>query len=309
MHEPATSKYLLVNLWLMTLMAGVSQIRGAAYQWSEDPDQSLVLRVQDRPIARYQFAHDPSTQQSRQQTYKPFLHLVDPITERTITKGPGGQFTHHRGLFIGWNRVKVGANRYDFWHMSQCNQIHTAFLLKEISSRGATVSSQIDWVPEGKPPVVREVRTMHLAEGNEPETMSIIDLTSRITALEALELGGDPEHAGIQLRPANEVDPTKTSFLFPEADQDPRKDLDLPWVAEEISLDTSTYTLIHMNHPANPTPTRYSAYRDYGRFGAFFTAALEAGQTLEVKYRILAIRAKMPHRAQIEAHYQHWLNP
>jgi hypothetical protein len=139
--------------------------------------------------------------------------------------------------------------------------------------------------------------------------MSIIDLTSRITALEALELGGDPEHAGIQLRPANEVDPAKTSFLFPEAGQDPRKDLDLPWVAEEISLDTSTYTLIHMNHPANPTPTRYSAYRDYGRFGAFFTAALEAGQTLEVKYRILAIRAKMPHREQIEAHYQHWLNP
>jgi hypothetical protein len=41
-----------------------------------------------------------------------------------------------------------------------------------------------------------------------------------------------------------------------------------------------------MDHPDNPGPNKYSAYRDYGRFGAFFTTEIPAGQTLELKYRV-----------------------
>jgi hypothetical protein len=55
-----------------------------------------------------------------------------------------------------------------------------------------------------------------------------------------------------------------------------------------------------MNHPDNPKGTKYSAYRDYGRFGAFFTADIPKGESLTVRYRIVVMDGELPERAAIE---------
>jgi len=58
-----------------------------------------------------------------------------------------------------------------------------------------------------------------------------------------------------------------------------------------------------MNHPNNPKPTIYSAYRDYGRFGAFFKKKIAADETLTLRYRIRVGRGKMPGRRELAGRY------
>jgi hypothetical protein len=142
-------------------------------------------------------------------------------------------------------------------------------------------------------------------DGNE-NTIAIVDFTTRLTPSEDLKLNGDPEHAGIQYRPANEVDKKATTYLFPKENQDPRKDFNLPWVNEYYELNGNGYSVTHMNHPSNPQPNRYSAYRDYGRFGAFFTQSLKKGETLELHYRFVIRRGKPGNRSSIQGEFEQW---
>jgi len=253
--------------------------------------------------------HDTSSKASLHATYKPFLHVLDPETESPITKGPGGQFTHHRGIYVGWNRLTTAEGRYDFWHMNQCVQVHRSFAKTSVSEDQALFTSAIDWVHGQEETVIHEARQMTFAPLDAPRGMILIDLNTRLVPTEDLKLNGDPEHAGVQFRPANEVDARKTKYLFPKEGQDPRKDFDLPWVAEQFSLGDQVYSVVHMNHPDNPKPTRYSAYRDYGRFGAFFTRSLNKSEPLELAYRFAVFRGALPSREDIASLYQDWVQP
>ena len=137
----------------------------------------------------------------------------------------------------------------------------------------------------------------------------VIDVHTELTARVDLELDGDPEHAGFQFRPANEVQAKETRYLFPKEGQNPRKDKDLPWVAEQFTLQDQSYTVLHLNHPSNPSPTQYSAYRDYGRFGAFFRHSLEKDRTLGLNYRIVILPGPLRERERLQAIYEEWVHP
>ena len=69
------------------------------------------------------------------------------------------------------------------------------------------------------------------------------------------------------------------------------------------------YSVLHMNHPDNPKGTVYSAYRDYGRFGAFFKRTIEKNQTLTLRYRIWVGRGEMPGREDLAIRYAVFVNP
>jgi len=113
-------------------------------------------------------------------------------------------------------------------------------------------------------------------------------------------LAGDPEHAGFHYRAHNDVasggKEVKATYLFPDDGVDPKKDKDLPWAAMSYGLNNQRYCVLHMNHPDNPRPTIYSAYRDYGRFGAFFTHTIKSGESLHLCYRIWIVGGEMPAR-------------
>jgi len=51
---------------------------------------------------------------------------------------------------------------------------------------------------------------------------------------------------------------------------------------------------VELSHPDNPKNTRWSAYRDYGRFGAFPAATIPAGGNLVLRYRFLIADGEMP---------------
>jgi len=284
-------------------------IKGSGFELSETPSEHLSIHWDGRLLGKYQLAYDASSKERLHDTYKPFLQLLDPITGQAITKGAGGQFTHHRGIFLGWNKVKTGKSSYDFWHMVRCAQIHQFFTQAQVSAGQASFQSRIHWVPDNQKPVLTEERTMTFHRPQDTDMSHVIDVHTELTARVDLELDGDPEHAGFQFRPANEVQAKETRYLFPKEGQNPRKDKDLPWVAEQFTLQGRSYTVLHLNHPSNPSPTQYSAYRDYGRFGAFFRHSLEKDCTLELNYRIVILPGPLRERERLQVIYEEWIHP
>ncbi len=251
------------------------------------------IAIDGRRVARYMHAYDKSTPERLHETYKPYLHVFGVDNKTPITKGPGGQFTHHRGIFIGWNRVQSGGQSYDLWHMKGVEQVHQRFLKSETTGDEAVLTSLVHWNDKEKKPLIVEERTMKFRRLDGPGIVEI-DFDTVLTAQRDLKLNGDPEHAGVQYRPANEVDRKRTKYFFPKEDADPKKDLDYAWAGETYTLGERVYTVIHLNHPDNPKGTKYSAYRDYGRFGAFFTRDLAAKESLRLRYRFLVYTGHLP---------------
>ncbi len=266
----------------------------------EKDGEHLDVLLDGRTAARYMIAYDKSSPERLHETYKPYLHVFDAEGKRPITKGAGGKFTHHRGIFIGFSKLGFKGKRYDRWHMRSGEIVHEKFLAKESGPDEATITSLTHWLDDDDQPMLDEERTMTFRRGPEPARL-VIDFTSKLTASYGpVTLDGDPEHAGVQYRPADEVNTKETTYVFPGEDTDPRKDLDLPWVGETYTLDGKRYSVVDLNHPDNPKGTRFSAYRDYGRFGAFFVKEIPEGESLTVRYRFLIAEGEMPPAAVIQ---------
>jgi len=266
----------------------------AEFTLSGNPGSTLDVLVDGKIAARYMYAHDASTPERLLETYQPYLHVFDAEGKAPITKGAGGQFTHHRGIFIGWSRLTVDGQKYDRWHMKGGEIVHKKFLDRRAGGGSARIVSQTHWNDEAGAPLIREGRTMVFTPGPKQARL-IVDCTFKLTAVKAdVFLDGDPEHAGIQYRPADEVVKTETVYVFPQVNADPKKDMDYPWVGETYTLGEKLYSVVHMNHPGNPKETKYSAYRDYGRFGAFFKQEIKKDETLTLKYRFMIADGGMP---------------
>jgi hypothetical protein len=273
----------------------------AGFTLHENADESLDVLMDGRPVARYMHAHDTSSAGRHHETYKPYCHVYEGKGEGYITKGPGGRFTHHRGIFIGWNKMKFDGKTYDRWHMKGGDIVHQKFVEKVSGITAGGFTSLTHWNDSEGEAILTEKRTMMFRSAGKAGRL-VVDFRSELTAVRGdVQLGGDPEHAGVQFRPANEVVTTETKYVFPRPGIDPKKDHDLPWVGETYTLAGARHSVVHMNHPSNPKGTRYSAYRDYGRFGAFFVKQIPADETLTVQYRFLIADGEMPDTAAVQS--------
>ncbi|MCD6287896.1 MAG: PmoA family protein [Candidatus Hydrogenedentes bacterium] len=270
------------------------------FQLRDTPGSHLDVILDGQPVARYMYAYDPSTEETRVVTYKPYLHVFASDGKTLITKGPGGLYTHHRGIFIGWNEIKFNGKTYDRWHMKGGEIVHQRCLDKKAGPDSATISALIYWNDENHKPLLREERTLTFRRAPAPARL-IIGFTTKLDAAYGdIFLGGTIEHAGVHYRPADEVDRSKTLYFFPKENPDPKTDLDYPWVGETYTLFGKQYSVVEMNHPDNPKGTKYSAYRDYGRFGAFFEKEIKSGQSLNLKYEFLISDSEMMPAAYIQ---------
>lgn len=287
----------LVSL-ILPLQAAVAADRGFTLQ--DQTGVHLDVLLDGRTVARYMYEYDKSTPDKLGETYKPYLHVFDAEGKEPITKGPGGEFTHHRGIFIGWRKITFQGKDYDRWHMKGGEIIHQKFLSRQAGPEQAAFTSLTYWNDSEGKPFVEEERTMAFRRAPDVGRL-FIDFTATLKATRGdVLLGGDPEHAGIQYRPANEVDRKTTIYVFPRENADARKNLDYPWVGETYTLKGKRYSVVDFNHPQNPKKTVFSAYRDYGRFGAFFVAPIKAGDSLKVMYRFLIAEGEMPSAAAIQ---------
>jgi hypothetical protein len=266
----------------------------AGFELKDTPGRHMDIVLDGKIVGRYMYEYDNSSKERLVETYKPYLHIFDAEGKAPITKGPGGSFPHHRAIFIGWNRINHGGRNFDLWHMSGGPIIHRKFTEQKAGADQATLTSLTHWNNAAGQTMIEETRTMTFSRPPAGARV-LVDCSFTLKAVSGdVDLGGDPEHAGVQYRPANEIVASETVYIFPRESAQPTKDVDYPWVGQTHTIAGNRYTVIMMNHPSNPQQTRFSAYRDYGRFGAFFVHKIPDGQSLAIQYRFLVADGELP---------------
>ncbi len=274
----------------------------AGYEFKDQPGDHLDVLSAGRPVARYMYSSDCSTPEKRGEHYKPYLHVFDAEGGGFITKGPGGAFTHHRGIFIGWAKLTVDGKQYDRWHMKGGEQRHVRFLSQDGGERGS-FTSQVQWAGDGDAVILEEERTFSFLPPPEG-AYALIEMRSKLKAVAGpVVLDGDPEHAGLQFRPANEVETALTRYLYPRKAAEPHKDRDYPWVGESFTLKGERFSVVYLNDPKNPKGTPFSAYRNYGRFGGWFKDTIPAGGERVIRAGFVIMRGELPSAAAIQNVY------
>lgn len=239
---------------------------------------------EDRVAARLmQLKWDPKNPRP---TCKVFHHVYAP-DGALLTKGFGGQFEHHRGLFVGWNQTKVGKQRYDFWH---CNKGERQELMGVYDpallglEKGAQVSIMAWNDPDGRQ-VVQEQRGLQVLDHDENSYALLMRVQCQ--ALLDLTLTGDPQHAGQQFRSLQqfaEQGAEPVLYIRPEGAKDHGNDVwtECDWIAGILRLPKKTYTVLRIESPHNGGKKIRWSTRPYGRFGATRTIALKKNDRMRI---------------------------
>ncbi len=300
------------TLTYQVTVPGPQPVPGQGFRWRDAAPDLLELRHGDRPVLQYVHpALDDATPQRRESTYKVFHHLFDPAGRQLLTKGPGGLYTHHRGIFYGFNKVVYGdAQQVDIWHCSgQTHQAHGGTLDVAEGPVCGRHRVLVEWRGKAQTLFAREERelTVWSLPGG-----TLVQFASRLRSVAGrVTLDGDPQHAGFHFRAAQEVaERTKgeTVYLRPDGRDRPgatrnwpgqKTHVNLPWDAMSFTIGGQRYTVAYLDRPQNPKEARYSE-RDYGRFGSYFVADCDENRTLDVAYR-LWVQEGEPTAAPVQA--------
>lgn len=295
----------------------------AAFRWVErEGEEDLVF--DQAPILRY--VRPTFDKSDVEGTKKPFHHVFDPRGGRLITKGPGGLYPHHRGIFLGYSKCKVGGQTLDTWHAAKGeHQAHRAVEARWSGPIAGGHIVRIDWNGRDGKPFLEELRSVEVVRLG--ADLIAIDFDAFLTALgEAVELGGDRQHAGVQFRAAQEVAENQkaTRYLRPaaQASLDPAREYNGPemvgidWDAIEYALGDRRYSVAYFGAPFAPEgagPREWSE-RLYGRFGEFIPFTVPAGGTAHLSCRIVVAAGPADGpppltRESIEGLYEEYIDP
>ncbi|MCC6493881.1 MAG: PmoA family protein [Pirellulales bacterium] len=300
---------MLLFAWFCHIWA-VGSLSADGFQWQQPEADHVDLLFDGRPALRYMMPKlDESTADKRNETFKPYHHVWSPDGATLLTKGPGGLFPHHRGLFYGFNKITYGGGKQcDTWHCTgKTYQSHEKELSHEAAGGSASQVVAIDWHGQDGEVFAHETRSVAIKRQKLGEVDGwLIDFASHLETADdqPIHLDGDPQHAGFHFRASQEV-PDKTAkqtyYLRPDGKGQPgetrnwdhehpespdnAKNENLLWKGMSIVLGDKRFTIVYLDHPSNPKPSRYSE-RDYGRFGSYFVADVTKGQPLNVKYRL-----------------------
>lgn len=225
-------------------------------QWEDVGPGQALLKLGGQPAIEYMHeALDTSTEKRRGETYKVFHHVYTPDGSQRMTKGPGGLFPHHRGLFYGFNRISYGDKKADVWHNndgeSQQHEKAVERFAGPIIGRDLNV---ISWNGQDQQPFAMEQREMTTQRIG---PAIVIDFHSKLENVtdQTIKFRGDPQHAGFQFRASQLIpDHTKhlTYYIRPDGPDKPgsfrnwsqkpneteinRQHVNLPWNAACIAL-------------------------------------------------------------------------
>lgn len=297
---------LLFGLPLLVLASALPAETG--FVWTEEPGKHADLAFNGRKIARYVHERiDESSPARREETYKPFHHLFD-AGGNLITKGPGGKFPHHRGIYYGFSKCRIvdaegKETTADTWHCSKAFQTHEKTLTQSGGADAAVQTVLIDWHDNQGRVFLHEKRELvfRLEAGGD----LVIDFNSALTLAEGTPkviLDGDPQHAGFQFRAGNEVAEStakETYYTRPgtgrdapgktvnwDAKNDNETTANLPWKAVSFVLGGQRHSVAYLDRAENPKPARFSE-RDYARFGSYFVAEVLPERPVTVRYRLV----------------------
>lgn len=284
--------------FLLTVQLGVAK---PDFSWIETKGTHIDLFHEDLKIARY--VYERMIPEDRERTYKPFYHLYDSNGDKFVTKGPGGRYTHHRGIYFGFSKCsaldsKGKAVNVDTWHCKRGYQTHEKILIQTATQSKAQLQSEIAWRVDDGTIFLTEKRKLSFQFDNQGRLQIDFDSTLS-TSQPEVKLDGDPQHAGFQFRASNEVaesNAKQTFYVRPNEGKDEKgntknwpqnKDMtNLAWKVQSIVVGGQRYYTAYLDHPDNPKPSFYSE-RDYGRFGSYFKASVTPDLPLSIKYRLI----------------------
>jgi len=304
------SKAIAYNLSLTIFASLVAMQIVAAdeprFELQNEQGKHLDVKHAGDLVGRYMYDLDLADDETRHETYKPYLHVFNPSGTQPITKGAGGKYTHHRGIFRGWAKLTLNGKRFDTWHMKNVVQEHLRFEDLQSNADAASFTSVIRFRTDDGKTLFEEDRTMSFQAPPE-EAYAVIDVTSKVKATEGtIILDGDPEHAGLQFRPADEIETSKTQYCFPRDNANPKKDRDYAWVVESFVVDGNRYNVLYLNHPENEKNAVFSAYRNYGRFGAWFKTEIPEEESKTTRVRFVVTEGEMPAPEYIQQQYNNY---
>ena len=292
----------LKSLLLPAALLFLTHTASAGFEWVDTKGKYTDLKHEGKNIVRYMYeAMDP---EDRERTYKPFHHVYDKDGKDFLTKGAGGRYTHHRGIYYGFAKCGVkDANgkkvSVDTWHCKRAYEQHVETLAQEACDGKAWHKVKIEWRLDDGTAFAVEYRTLAFTFADDGAL--VVDFESHLESLQdEIGIDGDPQHAGFQFRASNEVaEKTKgqTYYIRPGDGKDKpgktknwggNKDMtNLLWKGQSVVVGGNRYTTVYMDHPDNPKPSFYSE-RDYGRFGSYFKTSVKKGEEnrLFVKYRL-----------------------
>jgi hypothetical protein len=175
---------------------------GLTFQWENGDDHISRLLIDGTPGIEYHFPEFDL--ENYEETMKPFHHVFAPDGSRLITKGIGGTYTHHRGIFYGYNQVRIGedAENMNLWSVREDRgevTEHSGFLKEWAGPVFGGHQIRIDWKDSAGNVFADEIREIKVYKRSDNELL--IDIKSDLTSLvDDLHLDGDLHHAGIQFQ-------------------------------------------------------------------------------------------------------------
>lgn len=291
-------------LVVATALAAPSSAK-AEFSWHDTPGRFVELKFGDRPVLRTMYEPlDDSSPDRRTATFKVFHHVYSPDGKTLLTDWDAKQlFPHHRGIFYGFSRVTYDGKQADIWHCKNgTHQLHIRFAVPEAGPDQARQKMEIAW--NGNDGKAFAIEDRELTIYNKPGGTMIDFVSTLVPTLGKVKLDGDPQHAGFHFRAAKEVAAStkgETYYLRPDGKGEPGKfrnwdpkqpdsaesklSINVPWKALSMVVAGKRYTVLYMDHPANPKPARHSE-RDYGRFGSYFVTEATPEKPLTVRYRL-----------------------
>ena len=250
------------------------------FEWHDDASTEATLMYEDKSVMKYMYEPiDESSDKRRMETYKVFHHVYSPDGKELVTKGPGGLFPHHRGLFYGFNRISYDGKKADVWHCSNgCSQSHESSVIQVSGPVFGRHLVVVNWRGQDGKPFAQELREMTAYRIN---GSTMIEFNSRLeSAGSNVRIDGDPQHGGFQFRASQRVpDETKakTFYIRPDGKGKPgvfrnwshKKDdkpvnrghVNLPWNALNFWIGDNNYTCCYLDLETNPKEARFQRTR------------------------------------------------
>jgi hypothetical protein len=256
------------------------------------PGRKVDIKEGDRLVAQFIYGEGQ---------IKPYLHLFGDEGDWLTEWSPKQTFPHHRGIFIGWNRITSELGSFDLWHFNNGGKMSLVkFDQLEGGSDAARLVAMIEWRggkkdAHGNDLLLVEKRTLVISRPEGKRTQ--VDAGFALQAARELTLGGDLQHAGVHFRAAAGVKDreTETAYLWEPDLPGPGGKVSSPdakWVRLTFPIASHWYAATEFNAPKNPVEE--ISWRSYGRFGFFFKRALKKDESLALKYQFIAERTEAP---------------
>lgn len=256
------------------------------------PGRKVDIKDGDRLVAQFVYGEGQ---------IKPYLHVFgdegDCLTEWSAKQS----FPHHRGIYIGWNKISSDLGNFDLWHFNNGGKMNVVKLDKlEGGKDSGTIVATIDWRAgkkdaSGDDLLLTETRTLVVSRPDGKRTQ--VDAKFTLHAARELTLGGDLQHAGIHFRGSEKIQghDKEVAYLWEPDLPGPGGKVsskEAKWIRLVFPLNSSWYAASEFTAPGNPVEE--ISWRSYGRFGFFFKRELKKNETLALNYRFITEHAEAP---------------